>query len=108
MEQENEVISTEGQEPSEDGKVEGQIEYPAETTEGQEPEKVEESETVIEETAENPNEIVRKGYKIVFVSPSDEQTLNDLRNTGRCFGEIHSTCETSNQDDDEIIIAVKI
>ena len=53
------------------------------------------------------NIIKRKGYKLHFVDPADEEKLNELRNTGRVVGEI--TISTASMGDamDEVILAVR-
>ena len=72
-----------------------------------------ESKEEIKETIEEPidllkmNILSRNGYQIYFMNPNDEKGLNDLRNTGKVFGEVAVVSITNNDKIDELAIFIR-
>lgn len=54
-----------------------------------------------------PEIINRKGYRLVFLKPDDDENMNALKNTGNIFGIITSMHETAGDRADEVVVAIK-
>jgi hypothetical protein len=89
-------------------------ETPAEEEQAEQPEEVPEEKAVnpilelARKTLSDEQIIERENYTIFIVPvPEKESLLNDLRASGKTFGEITVTVITGNDYPDEVIIAVK-